>query len=349
MILARLTFSLLILLSFSLISCRKEKAVDGYKSTHYFYSVDRSKILYDVIPSTSLESLWRQQYIELPADAATFEVLSSEFAKDKKRIFYTYKIVMNVDRKSFYWDSINELPKDRRHVYLPKTETDHLVVIKYADPKTYERVDLPISCKKWYKDRYHYFFDHEKTNANVSTMKFDSPYLPHDNRYVFYEKDGKISALSYKGELTVANEKMVYDEEQIVYIANCDSAATIIPYKDIESLRFYDNEYNTFSVDSVVYVTGLQITDNNVDAVSFEIVSFPYCKDKNQVYYKNIPIYGSDPKTFAILDDRYAKDKKHVYTRGKILQGYSSEKFVSDKWGRYPPDFNYGKDPDKKD
>lgn len=326
-------------------SCRKETAVNGYKSSHYFYSVDRTKILYDVIPSTSLESLWRQQYVEIPADVHSFKVLSTEFAEDKKHVFYTYKILMNVDRQSFYWDSINELPKDRRHVYLPTTKTDRLEIIKYADPKTYERVKLPIACQKWYKDKRHYFFKHEKTNANVQSMKFDSPYLPYDSRYIFYEKDNDIYTLPYKGKITVVNEKMIYDDRHMLYTSGCDSSATIIDYKDINTLRFYDNDYQAFSIDSAVYIMGQKINDNNVDAASFEIVQFPYYKDKNQVYYKDTPLYSSDPSSFVILDERYAKDKKHVYSKGKILPGYTSEKFVADQWGRYPPDFNYGKDP----
>lgn len=328
-------------------SCRKEVSVNGYKSSHYFYSVDHSKILYDVIPSTSLESLWRQQYIEMPADISSFEVLSTDFAQDKKHIFYTYKIVMNVDRKSFYWDSINELPKDRRHVFLPTTTTDKLNIIKYADPKTYERVNLPISCQKWYKDKYHYFFNHEKTIANIQSMKFDCPYLPYDNRYIFYEKGNDIYTLPYKGKITTVNDKMLYDSKHILYSSGCDSSATIINYKDINTLRFYDNDYLAFCVDSNVYIMGQIINDYNVDTNSFELVQFPYYKDKNQVYYKNKPLYGSDPSSFVILDERYSKDKKHVYTRGKVLQGYNSEKFEADKWGRYPPDFNYGKDPNE--
>lgn len=328
-------------------SCRKETAVDGYKSSHYFYSIDRAKILYDVIPSTSLESLWRQQYVEMPADVASFKVLSTEFAEDKKHVFYTYKILLNVDHKSFYWDSINELPKDRRHVYLPTTQTDRLDIIKYADPKTYERVKLPVPAQKWYKDKRHYFFNHEKTNANIQTMKFDCPYLPYDNRYIFYEKDKDIYTLPYKGKITVANAKMIYDDKHVLYSAGCDSSATIIDYKDISTLRFYDNDYQAFSIDSTVYIMGHIINDNNVDAASFEIVQYPYYKDNNQVYYKNTPLYSSDPSSFVILTEKYAKDKKHVYTKGKILAGYNPEKFTADQWGRYPPDFNYGKDPAK--
>lgn len=303
--------------------------------------------MYDVIPSTSLESLWRQQYVEMPADVASFKVLSAEFAEDKKHVFYTYKILLNVDRKSFYWDSINELPKDRRHVYLPTTKTDRLDIIKYADPKTYERVKLPIPSQKWYKDKRHYFFNHEKTNANVQAMKFDCPYLPYDNRYIFYEKDKDIYTLPYKGKITVANDKMIYDDKHILYSAGIDSSATIITYKDISSLRFYDNDYQAFSIDSTVYVMGQIINDNNVDAASFEIVQYPYYKDNYQVYYKNTPLYSSDPSSFVILTEKYAKDKKHVYTKGKILTGYNPDKFVADQWGRYPPDFNYGKDPSK--
>lgn len=347
MLFIRLVFFFLLSAVILQTSCRKETAVNGQKSTRYFYSIDRSKILYDIIPSTSLESLWKQQYVEMPADVASFNVLSTDFAEDKKHVFYTYKIIMNVDRKSFYWDSINELPKDRKHVYRPTTTTDRLEIIKYADPKTYELVQLSIPCRKWYKDKRHYFFNHEKTNANVKTMKFDCPYLPYDNRYIFYEKDNDIYTLPYKGKITVVNEKMLYDDQHLLYTAACDSSATIVNYKDINTLRFYDNEYQAFSIDSAVYILGQLINDNSVDSESFELVQFPYYKDNKQVYYKNKPLYSSDPATFTILDDRYAKDKKHVYNRGKILQGYSSEKFVADQWGRYPPDFNYGKDPNK--
>lgn len=347
MISTRLTFLLIASLSLFLTSCRKEKAVNGYKSKHFFYAIDHSRILYDIIPQTSIESLWRQKYIELPADAASFEVLSSDFAKDKKHIFYTYKVVMNVDYATFYWDSINEIPKDKHHVYLPETETDYLTVIKYADPKTYARVALPVKGLKWFKDKRYYYYNHEKTQADIETMRFDSPYLPFDRQYIFYIKGEDIQPIIYKGQITVANERTVYDQQHLLYTAPNDSATLMVTYRDIKTLHFYDNKYNAFSIDSAVYVLGTKINDNNVDVQSFEIVDYPYYKDKNQVYYINTPLYGSDPQNFIILDSRFAKDSKHVYSRGRILPGYSPSKFNADKWGRYPTDFNYGKDPEK--
>lgn len=327
-------------------SCTKEKIVDRYRSNRYYYSEDKRKILYDQIPSTSLLNIFMHSYKEVPTDLRTFKVLGPDFGKDNKHIFYTYKKLENVDHASFYWDSINQLPKDKKHVYLAQTDTNRLTIIKYADPKTYERVDLMLDCNNWYKDKRYYYFNHKKTPANRQSMRFDSPLLPFDYRFVFGIYKNTLQPIPYKGVIKVANTHLIYDNIRIYYSAHCDSSTVVLDYKNISTLKFYDNDLTVFRLDSMILINGFPIQDNNIDTETFEIIKYNYSKDKNKIYYKTFPIENSNPETFEVLSEKYAKDKNQVYKRGAILKKYSPDNFVADQWGRYPPDFNYGKKPE---
>lgn len=67
---------------------------------------------------------------------------------------------------------------------------------------------------------------------------------------------------------------------------------------------------------------------SNVDAASFEALSYDYSKDKNKVYYKWISgprfwvveIPGADPGTFEVLGLALAKDKNHVWKEDRKVE-----------------------------
>ena len=69
---------------------------------------------------------------------------------------------------------------------------------------------------------------------------------------------------------------------------------------------------------------------DGADASSFEVIGYPYSKDKNYVYYLNKSTL-IDRDTMVIYDTvgdkRYVKDKSNVYYKGKILDGVDLETF----------------------
>ncbi len=60
-----------------------------------------------------------------------------------------------------------------------------------------------------------------------------------------------------------------------------------------------------------------------VDVSSFEVIqaSVGMTKDKNRVYYRDIPIAGADPATITQIRGYLFKDKRAVYLEGKEIFG----------------------------
>ena len=332
--------SILIVL-LGIVSCRKEKYVDQRISDNYYYSVDSTQILYD--SAFKLINARTPDYKKVPADVESFRPIGPHFGKDTLHVFYADIILKNVNWQSFYWDDVNKMPKDKYHVYLPTTSTSKLTVVKYADPETYEKVNLEYDDLRWYKDKSHYFYDNKLTSANRASLNFTNPLLPYDNSHVFYLKDGGIESEKYRGAINILNKYVLRDNKRF-FIAYFDDA-TLVAYKDSSSFHALDDKLFYLSIDSCIYYQGEKMS---ADYLSFIVVGQEYSKDQNTVYYGSLAIVGSDPKTFRLLNEEYAKDKRQVYKYGDILSRYRSITFISDKWGRYPPDANYGKEPVNK-
>ncbi len=66
------------------------------------------------------------------------------------------------------------------------------------------------------------------------------------------------------------------------------------------------------------------------DKESFQVLSYDYAKDKNNVYYRGAIIENADPLTFESLDPYfayYSQDKQYVYYQGKVVKGADSATF----------------------
>ncbi|MDL2214670.1 DKNYY domain-containing protein [Dysgonomonas sp. OttesenSCG-928-M03] len=338
------------ILCFSLLffSCRKENRVDFDKSPHYFYSQDSTKILYDIDEDEYASLIEKGIYKDVTTDVTNFSVISKEYGKDSKYIYYTYIALKNVDYNSFYWDAKNELPKDSKHVYIPGTEDGILKIVKYADPQTYEKISSGMDCGDWYKDKNYYYCNHERVDIDLTVLSFESHYLPFDKKYVFAVDKGKLIKRAYSDSIEVINKNLLRDSERYYFKAECDSLSYAIDYEDDTAFKYYDREYHIFKIDNKIYFMGLLIASELIDVDSFENINHGYSKDKKYVYYKNNVIPDCDPITLKVMSKLYTKDKNHVYHNGQILNGFKPENFKKDDWGRFPTDSNYGESPPRK-
>lgn len=327
-------------------SCRKENRVDS-KSPYYFYSEDSAKILFDTNQGIS-SIVGKSDYRDVTTDVQNFLVISTEYAKDSKFLYYQYIALKNGDINSFYWDKENKLPKDKKHVYHPVPESEKLKVVKYADPETYEIVKPELVCQGWYRDKNFYFYNHEKTGADRATLSFESPYLPFDKQYVFSVDKGKVNKRAYQGDIKILTPHLLRDNHAYYFKAGCDSMSYNINYIDDEAFEYYDTYDHVFRIDHRIYFMGILINSGNVDAESFEFLESKYSKDKDRVYYRNELIEGADPATIEVLGEGYAKDKNKVYDDGSALENYEPSTFEKDSWGRFPTDSNYGKAPEAR-
>lgn len=336
-------FTLLCLSCLLFSSCRKEDRVDS-KSPYYFYSEDSAKILFDTNKGIS-SIVGNSNYRDVTTDVQNFSVISTEYAKDSKFLYYQYIALKNGDINSFYWDNENKLPKDKKHVYHPVPESNKLKVIKFADPETYEIVKPELVCPGWYRDKNFYFYNHEKTDADRVTMNFESPYLPFDKQFVFSVDKGKVKKRAYRGDIKILNPCLLRDSYTYYFKAGCDSVSYSINYTDAEAFEYYDTYNHVFRVDHRIYFMGILINSGIIDVDSFELLDDMYSKDKDRVYYESELMKNADPATFEVLSGGYAKDKNRVYSGGRVLEGYEPSTFIKDSWGRFPTDNDYGKAP----
>lgn len=332
-----------------MLSCRKEDTISPV-SPFYYYSEDKTQILYDIKETDDFSSLFKKgKYKEVTIDIANFLVVSRYFGKDATNVYYKYTAIENVDNESFEWDNYLYLPKDKNHVYYPApaTNTNRLIIIENADPKTYEKVRLlHHDCLKWYQDKNHYFYNHIKVDADKETMSFEAVYLPFDKQHIFSVENDIVHKIKYTGQITVLDNHLIRDSQVYYFNAGCDSMTRKIPYKDPGQFEYYYSySERIFRIDNSIYIRGLEFLARIVDASTFEVLDYPYCKDKNHIYYGDKLIPDADPETFEVLSLKYAKDKNHVYDEGKIMPDYTPDKFEEDSWGRFPTEKDYGKAP----
>jgi len=76
------------------------------------------------------------------------------------------------------------------------------------------------------------------------------------------------------------------------------------------------------------------IANDLIDRKTFALLSYPYAKDKEHVYYIGKRIEDADTESFSVLLDagkilrnRYAKDKEHAYYIGKKIEDADAESF----------------------
>lgn len=330
-------------------SCRKEKTVDYFVSPYYYYSEDHSKILYDLKEDRFLSFFSKGSYEEVTTDVENFSVINENFGKDSGNIYYTFHIIENVDYASFIWDSSLGLMKDKNNVYypIPGSNPNQMDIIKYADPETYEKVDLSAKCLNWYKDKNYYYYNHKKTDADRKTLSFEAVFLPYDYRQVFSIKNNEIGSEKYTGKITVIGNNLLRDNQKYYFNAGCDSTTRYIDYEDLDKFEYYSQEPDhIFRVDNHIYINGLLFLAQIVDAATFTVLEYSYYyKDKNHAYYNGKIIPEASTDSFKALSNRYAKDNKYVYEGHEILPKYKPDEFKEDAWGRFPTDSDYGKSP----
>ncbi len=126
---------------------------------------------------------------------------------------------------------------------------------------------------------------------------------------------------------TSKDENNVYFDGEIVEQA--DSAT----FEEVEELIFKDiNNIYLITIGKACEIggAGLNVIED-VDVDSFKSVnSHKYFKDKYNVYFQNgefVTIEGADPNSFEVLDWPYSKDKNYVFSGNEIVEGADSETF----------------------
>lgn len=315
-------------------SCSKGEYVDQNKSSFYYYSDDKSKVLYNTNSGiTSL--LGFHEFEEVTSDVDNFVVLSSSIGKDSKHGYYKYKATKEIDTKTIYIDSLcynntlcEKILKNKDFVFVIDEDADLFVEIEGADPSTYGAVMESSSCFRWTRDKNHYYYRNKRTEADRETMSFLLPLLPYDKKYIFnMHSDGSYKLIPYRGQITVVNEYMLHDNDSVYYIKDCGSYLRTIKLDNPKSIRFIDKVKHIFKVNNDIFVQGIKILANIIDGETFEIIDDRYSRDKNHVYSNFNLLEHADPATFKILNDSYVKDHKFVFYDDTLIENANPETF----------------------
>lgn len=88
-----------------------------------------------------------------------------------------------------------------------------------------------------------------------------------------------------------------------------------------DAASFTMNEYGIPSDQNGAYVEGYIIVGADASTIQ-KIPNSPYHKDKYSVYFQEIPLLGSDPKSFKVLKDPSSQTQKYGIDQNNFYQTY---------------------------
>lgn len=316
-------------ISVLLLSCNKGGLVDETNSNSYFYSSDKSKILYKQPGGPGISQLWDYEWLEVPADAKTFKVMKGGFGKDAKNIFSGIEIIDYVDYNTFHrLDEGNYM--DNKNVY-----TRSIKIIKDANPKTYQIIkSIPeyYSNKptyKWAKDDKHYFYEDSIVQVDYNSFEILTTDFMVDKDFIYCRDYDKFYKYPNKNEIntkfTVLSYFMVYSPKYF-YTKNFPSDSikgiSVVSIKNAKSIKKFGYG-NYFTIDGLVYYEMLKIenADPNTFDTFIKVRGEQMAKDKNHFYLRNQIVANVNPKEVI-----YNAEKDEFTYRGKFWN-YETEKF----------------------
>ncbi len=300
--------------------------VDKSISDSYYYSKSKRNICY-----SPMGNWFELGNTKINADVESFKVLGRDFGKDKNHLYFKTHIIDNeVDIATFYVDDDNYICFDKDHVYralnyLPhgftqtNQEKKHLWKVAKANPKTFQKID-----SDWSKDDKHYFYNYVPIDVDYNSFTILNKSFAKDKNQVYSLKNYELLASSINPTTTkkinsryIADKNNIYDFQEYINGKKVDSL-TSIPYQNIDNLTILEDKFLLF--DNKVMYDGIII--EKADASSFQIIQFPYSRDKNHVFYHENIIEKADPKTFSVFETSYySKDKNYVFVYEKLLKG----------------------------
>ena len=299
--------------------------VDKSVSDSYYYSKSKNNICY-----SPMGNWFELGNTKINADVKTFKVLGRDFGKDKNHIYFKSNIIdKEVDITTFYIHKDNYICFDKDHVYIALNylpydfnkadqENKHLWKVEKANPKTFQKID-----SDWSKDDKHYFYNYVPIDVDYNSFKVLNENFAKDKNRVYLLKNYELLTSTIDpttakkiNDRYITDKDNIYDFQEYQNGKKVDSL-TSIPYQNIDNLTILENKFLLF--DNNVIYDGVKI--EKADVSSFQLIQFPYSKDKNHVFYYGEVIEKADPNTFSIFETPYySKDKNNVYVYGKLLK-----------------------------
>ncbi|MFS4494821.1 DKNYY domain-containing protein [Maribacter sp. 2308TA10-17] len=297
--------------------------VDAEKSDSHYYNNSENQIRY-----SPMGNWFELGNSEIPADFASFEVLSRWLSKDKDRIYFEAFPVENrsIDLADFYVkdeEYLSDVGFDENHVYVfnkihnGESYEGVVQVVEGANPKTYSR-----TLGDWANDGINHFYQNNKVDADFDSFEVLNLYFAKDASKTFVQEDQKFrffeanpSTLKILGESDHAlDDKNVY---WLSFFTEDSPHLISIPYINESEVKYLNHYF--LKISNTIYCDGTPRHD--IDAKSFEIIDYWYAKDSRHVYYKNKIVQNADPESFRKkkMSHMYV-DKNGIYDEGQLQE-----------------------------
>jgi len=302
--------------------------IDGNLPARY-YAQDKNRVF---INQTRL----------LNSDPATFVDVGSRqygYSKDKNNVYFSDKIITGADPATFQYLVDGIYFRDKNFVYYKNT------IFKNADTGTFTVLSTDQRKISYAYDKSYYY----KNNAiigNRNSQDFrvlNKTYLLNKNHLLWRDKDILINDplnLEYVAAGYLKDGVSVYSAEMDpIGIIDGVSPNRFKIYSSSKS--DYGSDYFVQKGDAITAVYGFYGVNEekleNVDVDTFQLISWPYAKDKQSVFLVSKKIEGADPLTFkltsGVLSEQYALDKSSVYFGSKKLEGANPSTFRTREFG----------------
>ncbi len=336
---------------FGLTSCASKnnrKLVNPEKSKLFGYSKSGNKIVYNYTDEIESGFLWQHavhRWVEVPADAKTFQVLSNLAGRDKNHIFIGVRIIDFVDYATFRYD--NGAYLDKNNVYKisfieDETKSPTLKMVTEADAQTYEVLgaeyysdDSPFA-----KDKNHIFYKEEiMKDVDYDSFKVIGYKFYADKDFIYVDDRGK--KFPNKNHSTKGFKYITYNNfysPKYYYFYNMpDNTLQEFPIKDVNSVRGFNKNQNFFSIDGDVYFYGIKMHD--VDLETFKVYGdFSYfASDKNHFFVNGKIIPNINP---AELKFHHTGGMSYMWYRGKVWRDNDFRKPLDYEKEEYNKAFN---------
>lgn len=260
LILTGVVFFVIILIIISYFN-RIGKPVNSKLSDSYYHHRWRNKIIF-----SPMGNWFELGYSELEADPATFIVLSREFGKDNRSIYWK-DVSLEVDYASFRLDA-QHIPKDKFAVYL-ESDVYPPSFMEGADPESYERLVIPtgITFQRWGKDKNAIFLNGEKVNVDRNSFQLLSNTFAVDKENIYQIVMNQHSLAGTKGsaELLLRGKNDGTGVQLITdyYLQMGASIFAIKSYNEVVALKF--NRIDTLQViDQITIKVNSTVVKNGV-------------------------------------------------------------------------------------
>lgn len=293
---------------------RLGELVNAAHSDSYYHHARKKLIVY-----SPMGNWFELGYYETEADPESFTVISREYGKDKKRIFWKGK-AQPVDYRTFYIDE-EGVPKDALHVYYEKKYQDTLAVIPSADPETYRcyKEGTEANYEYLHQDKNFFYLNGNKIEVDRKTFVRLNLTLGVDKNHVYaiVNRRAVIPKLDTPpGDAAVISDNYARIGNAIIF-SNWKTDFSVVNFPTIDSVHVLNDR--NISVNGQLVRDGAHIP--SVDLSTWEEMGPDHFKDRNSVYFEGLKIDQANAATFKVVAEGYGKDDQHVFYQDKKLNG----------------------------